>query len=49
MMTVELEGEAPIKYGDLDEATAEEIFRRHVLSGCLVEEHAVALGSERLV
>ena len=49
MMTVELRGEAPVKYGDLDEATAEEIFRQHVLSGALVEQHAVAVGSERLV
>ena len=48
MMTVEIKGEAPVKYVDLDEAKAGEIFREHVLSGNIVKEHALALGSERL-
>jgi NADP-reducing hydrogenase subunit HndB len=48
MMTVEIKGEAPIKYADLDEARAEKIFREHVLSGTVVEEYALALGSERV-
>lgn len=49
MMTVELRGEPPVKYGDLDEAAAEKVFREHVLSGTVVEDRAVAVGSERLV
>ena len=48
MMTVEREGEAPVKYVDLDETKAEKIFRDHVLSGVLVAEYALAVGSERL-
>jgi len=48
MMTVERAGEAPVKYVDLDETKAEKIFRDHVLSGVLVEEYALAVGSERL-
>jgi NADP-reducing hydrogenase subunit HndB len=48
MMTVELKGEAPIKYVDLDEAKTERIFQEHVLAGELVQELALALGSERV-
>jgi NADP-reducing hydrogenase subunit HndB len=48
MMTVELRGEAPIKYVDLDETATEMIFRQHVLSGVVVEPHALAVGSERV-
>lgn len=48
MMTVELRGEAPVKYVDLDETATEMIFREHVLSGVVVEPHALAVGSERV-
>ena len=48
MMTVELRGEAPVKYVDLDETTTERIFREHVLSGVVVERCALAVGSERI-
>ncbi|MCK4293009.1 MAG: (2Fe-2S) ferredoxin domain-containing protein [Planctomycetes bacterium] len=48
MMTVELKGEAPIKYVDLDEEKAGKIFSDHVLSGTVVEEYALAIGSERV-
>ncbi len=48
MMTVELKGEAPVKYVDLDEATTEKIFHEHVLSGVVVEQCALAVGSERV-
>jgi len=48
MMTVELKGEAPIKYVDLDEEKARRIFSEHVLSGVVVEEYALAIGSERV-
>jgi NADP-reducing hydrogenase subunit HndB len=47
MMTVELEGKAPVKYVDLDETKAEKIFREHAVSGTVVEEYALAVGSER--
>lgn len=48
MMTVELRGEAPVKYVDLDATATEMIFREHVLSGVVVEPHALAVGSERV-
>ncbi|MDP6635082.1 MAG: (2Fe-2S) ferredoxin domain-containing protein [Phycisphaerae bacterium] len=47
MMTVELEGQAPVKYVDLDETKANRILEDHVLSGTVVEEYALAVGSER--
>jgi len=48
MMTIELKGEAPIKYVDLDEEKTQKIFSEHVLSGVVVEEYALAIGSERV-
>ena len=48
MMTVELKGEAPVKYVDLDEEKTRKIFAEHVLSGVVVEDYALAIGSERV-
>ena len=48
MMTVELKGQAPVKYVDLDEEKARKIFSEHVLSGAVVEDYALAIGSERV-
>ena len=48
MMTVELKGDPPVKYVDLDEAKAKRIFEGHVLSGVVVKEYALAVGSERV-
>jgi NADP-reducing hydrogenase subunit HndB len=48
MMTVELKGEAPVKYVDLDEQKAEKVFQDHVLSGNVVQEYALSVGSERV-
>ena len=48
MVTVELKGEAPIKYVDLDEDKTKEIFANHVLAGVVVKEYALAVGSERV-
>lgn len=48
MMTVELKGEAPVKYVDLDEHKAKKIFEEHVLSGRVVQDYALAVGSERM-
>ena len=48
MMTIELKGEAPIKYVDLDQEKTNKIFSEHVLSGAVVEEYALAIGSERV-
>jgi NADP-reducing hydrogenase subunit HndB len=48
MMTVELKGQAPVKYVDLDEDKTKRIFSEHVLAGSVVEEYALAIGSERI-
>jgi NADP-reducing hydrogenase subunit HndB len=48
MMTVELKGQAPVKYVDLDEEKVKKIFAEHVLSGEVVEDYALAIGSERV-
>jgi NADP-reducing hydrogenase subunit HndB len=48
MMTIELKGQAPVKYVDLDEEKTRRIFSEHVLSGEIVEEYALAIGSERV-
>ena len=48
MITVERKGEPPVKYVDLDEAKAKRIFEDHVLSGVVVKEYALAVGSERV-
>ena len=48
MMTVELKGQAPVKYVDLDEEKTKKIFSEHVLLGTVVQEYALAIGSERV-
>lgn len=47
MMTVELVGEAPVKYVDVTEETAKEIFAEHVVKGTILADYALAMGSER--
>lgn len=48
MATVELKGEAPVKYIDLTEEKAKRVFEEHVLGGQIVTEYALAIGSERV-
>jgi NADP-reducing hydrogenase subunit HndB len=47
MATVEIAGEAPVKYVDLTEGKVKRIFTEHVLGGKIVQESALAVGSER--
>ncbi len=47
MVTVEAVGEAPVKYVDLTEAKIKAIFAEHVAGGKIVEQYALAIGSER--
>lgn len=49
MATVELKGEAPVKYIDLTEEKAGKVFAGHVMGGKIVTEYALALGSERIL
>ena len=46
MMTVEILDNPPVKYGDLTDAKAREIFKEHVLEGKPVEKYALVIGSE---
>ncbi len=48
MATVELVGEAPVKYIDLTEEKVEGIYKGHVIEGQIVAEYALAVGSERV-
>jgi NADP-reducing hydrogenase subunit HndB len=48
MATVELKDETPIKYVDLTPEKICKIFEDHVLGGKIVEEYALAKGSERV-
>ena len=46
MATVEILGNPPVKYCDLNEERMKEIFVHHVLNGEIVEAYALARGSE---
>ena len=47
MATVELKGEAPVKYVDLTPEKVLRILEEHVLGEKIVAEYALAIGSER--
>lgn len=46
MATVEVAGEAPVKYQFLSADKIKKIFNEHVLGGKVVEEYALVVGSE---
>lgn len=46
MATVEILGQPPVKYCDLNEQKAKEIFSEHVMGGRPVEKYALVVGSE---
>ena len=48
MMTVEVLGQAPVKYVDLTEAKVDEIFAKHVSTGEIVTRYALAQGMEQV-
>jgi len=48
MATVEVAGQAPVKYVDLTEGKVKEIIAGHVIAGRLVPQYALAVGSERV-
>jgi len=49
MLTVELKGEAPVKYASLDDEKALQIFNEHILEGKIVEDYALGVGFERVL
>lgn len=46
MATVEVKGEAPVKYADLNPGKMVKLFRQHVMGGSVVTEFALAVGCE---
>jgi len=48
MATVELKDEAPVKYVDLTPEKITRILTEHVIGGKVVQEYALAKGSERM-
>ena len=48
MATVEIIGQAPVKYVDLNAEKIKRILSEHVLGGKIVIEYALGLGSEQL-
>jgi NADP-reducing hydrogenase subunit HndB len=48
MITVEIKDEAPVKYVDLTPEKTLKILEEHVLRGNVVQEFALAKGSERM-
>jgi len=48
MATVESKDEAPVKYVDLTPEKTSKILSEHVMGGKIVEEYALAKGSERV-
>ncbi len=49
MATVEAKGEPPVKYVDLTKDKVERIFKEHIVGGKIVQEYALAIGSERVL
>ena len=48
MATVEIKGEPPVKYIELNEEKIKKIFTEHVLNKKIVKDYALAIGSERI-
>ena len=48
MATVEIKGEAPVKYIELTPEKIRHIFSEHVLGGKMVKDYALAIGGERV-
>jgi len=48
MATIEVLGQAPVKYVDLSEEKVKKIFEDHVMKGLFVKEYALSIGSEKI-
>jgi (2Fe-2S) ferredoxin len=47
MATVEVTGKPPVKYVDLTTEKMRKILNQHIIKGTIVNEYALAVGSER--
>ncbi len=48
MATIEMEGSAPVKYGQLTPDKVIRIFNEHIIGGNAVKEFVIGIGSERV-
>jgi (2Fe-2S) ferredoxin len=48
MATVQIPGQAPVKYVDLDPDKIVRVLEEHVMGGTVVKDLALAVGSERV-
>ncbi len=46
MLTIEIAGKSPVKYGSLDAEKTRKIFAEHVISGNIVSDFAIGVGCE---
>lgn len=47
MATIEISGEPPVKYVELNDEKIRKILNEHVVNGNILEKYALAIGSER--
>lgn len=47
IITIEMEGTPPVKYGNLTVQKAKEIFEEHVIGGKVLKDYVLGTGSER--
>ena len=47
MATVEIKGKPPVKYVDLTTGKIEKILNLHIIKGNIINDYALAIGSER--
>jgi NADP-reducing hydrogenase subunit HndB len=48
MVTIEVLGQAPVKYVDITADKTKKIFENHVMKGMFVQEYALSIGSEKI-
>jgi NADP-reducing hydrogenase subunit HndB len=48
MVTVEMFGQAPVKYVEMTAEKMKRVLHEHIVKGKIVKQHALAIGSERL-
>jgi NADP-reducing hydrogenase subunit HndB len=47
MATIEITGQAPVKYGNLTKEKIQQVLKEHIINGNIIKKYAIAIGSER--
>ena len=47
MATLEITGQAPVKYGNLTTDKIQQVLKEHIINGNIIKKYAIAIGSER--